>query len=60
MNKHITFAFIKPSDRYVMSKCKMCGYIVKIQSVDGEPLKDYRLPSKCPCCGWRMEDVSEE
>ena len=47
---------VHPFPNIVMAKCKICGYKIKIQSVDNEPLKDYQLPSKCPCCGWQMEE----
>lgn len=48
-----------PFPNIVMAKCKICGCMVKIQGADGEPIKDYQLPSKCPYCGWQMEEVTE-
>lgn len=56
MNERIVITY--PFSTKFMAKCKICGYAVKIQSADGEPLKDYQLPLKCPCCGWQMEDVT--
>jgi len=50
--------FVHSNELTSESKCKCCGYTVKMRSVDGSPLKDFQSPLKCPYCGYEMEEVA--